>query len=637
MVNSSSWQPRSPSVIASIMASCEKFADRPAFVYRVAKQEFTVDYAKLREDVILLARAFEERKIGRGSRVMLLSDNRYAWIVTDLALMALGAVSIPRGSETPTQELEFILNHARCSFIVVETDALLARHQEMLSTHKEVKTVFIIEGSDKHTLFNRIYAYNDILKDRTLSDDDFKHFDRMVSTINQKDLVTIIFTSGTTGKPKGVMLTHRNILFNTEMLPPVIAITEKDLWLSILPSWHIFERALELLALTCGSCIVYSNLKTFSSDLLTYRPTLVATVPRLWESLYTKVTAAVLEKGPRAFAMFNFLIKVSIRFRRARRQLRGHLPQFKRAGLLIRGWRNLVALVEMGVLALPYWLAQKKIAPLLDKFGGQLRIAVSGGGTLPSYLEAWLDAIGIRIVNAYGMTECAPAIAGRGYNSRVFGTLGQPIDVTELRIVDSEDRQVAPGVEGDIEVRGPQVFDGYDDNDEENRKAFTADGFFRTGDLGKLAISGDLVLTGRSKEIIVLASGENVDPSRIEGAIGQLPFVNDAVLVGQDRKGLGALIVPDWDKLKEFMTERFGQITEKAEDLHEDGALRDRVKNEINRLLQAKNGFKPYEKLQKIDFLKHEFTVGEELTNTFKKRRHIIERKYRELIDRLFK
>ena len=637
MVSSSNWQPRSPSVIAAIMATCAKFPDRPAFVYRVAKQEFTVDYAKLREDVILLARAFEERKVTRGCRVMLLSDNRYAWIVTDLALMALGAVSVPRGSETPTQELEFILNHARCSFMVVETDALLARHQEMLSTHKEVKTLFIIEGSQKHTLFNRLYAYNDILKDRTLSEDDFKRFDRMVAKITQKDLVTIIFTSGTTGKPKGVMLNHRNILFNTETLPPIIAITEKDLWVSILPSWHIFERALELLALSSGSCIVYSNLKTFSNDLVTYHPTLVATVPRLWESLYTKVTAAILEKGPRAFAIFNLLVKTSVRFRHARRHLTGQLPQFSRSNLLVRSWRNLVALVEMLLLALPYWLAQKKLKLLLDKFGGQLRMAVSGGGTLPTYLESWLDAIGIRIVNAYGMTECAPAIAGRGYNSKIFGTLGRPVGVTELRIVDGEDQEVGPGIEGNIEVRGPQVFDGYDDNDEENRKSFTADGFFRTGDLGKLTISGELVLTGRSKEIIVLASGENIDPSRIEGAIGQLPFVKDAALVGQDRKGLGALIVPDWDKLKDFMAEHFGHTTGTSEELHEDLAMRDRIKNEINRLLQAKNGFKPYEKLQKIDFLKHEFTVGEELTNTFKKRRHVIEKKYRELIDRLFK
>ncbi len=173
----------------------------------------------------------------------------------------------------------------------------------------------------------------------------------MVAAITQKDLVTIIYTSGTTGNPKGVMLNHRNILFNIETLPPLIDITENDLWVSILPSWHIFERALELLALSCGSCIVYSTLKTFANDLETYRPTLVATVPRLWESLYTKVTAAVLEKGPRALAIFNLLVKISIRFRRARRQLTGHLPQFTRASLPVRCWRNLLALVEMLLLA----------------------------------------------------------------------------------------------------------------------------------------------------------------------------------------------------------------------------------------------------------------------------------------------
>lgn len=637
MANTSSWQPQSPSVIAAIMATCQKFAERPAFIYRVAKQEFTVDYAKLREDVILLARAFQERKIKRGSRVLLLSDNRYAWIVTDLALMAIGAVSVPRGSEAPSQELEYILKHASCTFMIVENDALLARHQEVINAYREVKTIFVIEGTEKHTLFNRAYAYNDILKDRTLSDNDFERFDRMIAAITQNDLVTIIFTSGTTGTPKGVMLNHRNILFNTEMLPPLIAITEKDLWVSILPSWHIFERALELLSLSCGSCIVYSSLKTFANDLETYRPTLVATVPRLWESLYSKVIATVMERGHRAHAIFSLLIKVSIRFRRARRRLRGHLPQFSRVSLPVRCGQKLMALAEMSVLALPYWLAQKKLAPLRQKFGGRLRMAVSGGGTLPAYLEGWLDAVGIRIANAYGMTECAPAIAGRGYNSKIFATLGPPIAITELRIVDSEGKPVAAGVEGEIEVRGPQVFDGYIDNDEENRKAFKADGFFHTGDLGKLTMTGELILTGRSKEIIVLASGENVDPSRIEAAISQLPFVNDAMLVGQDRKGLAALIVPDWDKLKDYIAERFGQTTETAEDLHEDNAMRERIKNEINRLLQARNGFKPYEKLQKIDFLKHEFTVGEELTNTFKKRRHVIEKKYRELIDRLFK
>ncbi len=631
------WRPVSKSVIAAIMASCHAFAERPVFVYRVSGKEFTVSYAKLREDVVLLARAFKERKVEVGSRVFILSDNRYAWMVTDLALMALGAVSVPRGSDTPSQELEYILDHAECTFLVAETDALLDRHQEVLGRHKEIRSIFLIEGVKTHKLFSKLYSYNDLLDDRSLTPADFAEFDAMVSAHSLNDLVTLIYTSGTTGNPKGVMLTHANILYNVEKLPPIVRLCKTDLWVSILPSWHIFERAAEYVALYGGSCIVYSTLKTFAADLEHYRPTVVATVPRLWEALYSKVSNTVAEKGRVAQTLFKALVRISIRYHRARRQWAGCTPQFKKTVWPVRAWRKLVAAVEVVLLALPYALAQKKLAPLRQKFGGQLRMAISGGGSLPAYLEQWLDAIGLRIANAYGMTECAPAIAGRGFNSEMFGTLGPPVEGTELRIVDSDGRVVPAGVEGEIEVKGPQVFPGYYNEEEENRKAFTEEGFFRTGDLGMLTMSGELLLTGRCKEIIVLASGENIDPTRIEGAMGQLPFVADAVLVGQDRKGLAALIVPDWEKLKDFFAEKFHQDSESTEDLQKDPALRERVRQEINRLLQAKNGFKPYEKLQKIDFLKKEFTVGEELTNTMKKKRHVIEKQYRELIDRLFK
>lgn len=631
------WQPAARSVIAAIMASCSAFAERPAFIYRVSGAELTVTYGKLREDVILLVRALRERKVTAGSRVLVLSDNRYAWMVTDLALMALGAVSVPRGSDTPSQELEYILGHSECSFLVVETESLLERHQAVFDGHRELRSIFLLEGGPTHTLLSKIYSYNDILDDRFISPADFEEFDAIVAARTPDELVTLIYTSGTTGQPKGVMLNHRNILFNIETLPPILRLVETDLWVSILPSWHIFERTAEYVALYGGSCIVYSSLKTFAADLEHYRPTVVATVPRLWEALYNKVLNAVADKGHAAQKLFTLLVRISARFRRARRQLSGHLPQFRKAWWPVRVWRKLFALFELAVLALPYVLARKKLAPLRQKFGGRLRMAISGGGALPAYLEAWLDAIDLRIANAYGMTECAPAIAGRGFNSDMFGTLGPPIAGTRLRIVDDNGREVTAGVEGEVEVKGPQVFPGYYADDEENRKAFTVDGFFRTGDLGKLSVTGELVLTGRCKEIIVLASGENIDPSRIEGAIGQLPFINDAVLVGQDRKGLAALIVPDWEKLKDFVAEKFNQKSGSSEEMEQDPLLRERVKHEINRLLHANNGFKPHEKLMKIDFLKKEFTVGEELTNTMKKKRYVIERKYRELIDRLFK
>ena len=282
-------------------------------------------------------------------------------------------------------------------------------------------------------------------------------------------------------------------------------------------------------------------------------------------------------------------------------------------------------------------LAVKKLQLVQEKFGGRLRMAISGGGSLPPYLDEWIDAIGIRIVNAYGMTECAPAIAGRALNCAIFGTLGPPTKDTELRIVGEEGKILPAGTVGEIQMRGEQLFPGYYDNEEENQKAFTEDGFFKTGDLGKLTLTGELVITGRSKEIIVLASGENIDPSRIESTITQLPFVIDAVLVGQDKKGLGALIVPDFEQLRDFISSKFERSTETTEQLLANKQVLDRVKVEINRLLNPKKGFKPFEKLQNIHFLDKEFKPGEELTNTLKKKRHVIETKYREIIGKLLK
>jgi len=293
-----------------------------------------------------------------------------------------------------------------------------------------------------------------------------------------------------------------------------------------------------------------------------------------------------------------------------------------------------VAFVKLCLLYPLNLLAQKKLSLVQEKFGGRLRLAISGGGALPDFLDTWIDAIGIRIVNAYGMTECSPGITGRALNCNTFSTIGLPVNGTTLKIVDREGDQVGSGVVGEIWVKGEQVTKGYYKNPEENAKSFSVDGFFKTGDLGKLTVKGELVITGRSKEIIVLASGENVDPTRIESTISILPFITDAILVGHTKKGLGALIVPDFEKLKEYVAVHFNKVIHNIEQVMEDKHIVAKIKSEMNALLHHKSGFKPFEKLQNIHFLKDEFKTGEELTNTFKKKRHVIEKKYKEIIDK---
>lgn len=618
-----------------LVASAHRYRHKTAFVYLAGEEECQVTFGKLFEDVLLLARAFHRRGIARGDRVVLLSDNRYDWIVTDLAIMAIGAVSVPRGADTPRQELEFIVEQSGSSCLIVETAELLALHDDFIKGCRQLKTVLVISAPELHTLFGHVYSYADLLADRRFTDEDVGRFLRRGEEIVPADLLTVIYTSGTTGQPKGVMLSHANIMHNVNEVPAVIGLTGEDVWLSILPTWHIFERTAEYLSIARGSTLVYSAVKRFAQDLEKYRPTLVATVPRVWESLYSRVQAGVKKKGKIASRLFASFVWVSATFRRNSRLFLGRFPVYGPESWWQAQRRRIPALVTMVALYPFYRLAMKKLALVQQRFGGRLRLAISGGGTLATYLEQWIDAVGIRIVNAYGMTECSPSIAGRGLNCRVYGTVGPPVPLTEIRIASETGEILPPGVEGLIEVRGPQVTKGYYRNEEETVRSFTGDGFFRTGDLGRMTVSGELVITGRAKEIIVLASGENIDPTRIENAISMFPFIQDAVLVGQDKKGLGALLIPNIDELREYARQKFSDLKEEGEGLLTNSHVLEHIRREMNRLLHPRQGFKPHEKLQGIAFLDKEFKLGEELTNTLKKKRHVIEQKYRQIINDL--
>lgn len=628
-------QQKATTLFEMLLNSCEVYRDNTAFIYRMGGEEVKVSYSKLFEDVLLLSRALDKRGLRQGDKVMFLSDNRYAWIVTDLAIMSLGAVTVPRGADTPTQELSFIIENSDATYLVIESDSLLEKHREYILDCRQLKAVFVMTSPEKHRFFSNMFSYSSLLHDRIISDDDIARFKRRGETITPESLLTLIYTSGTTGMPKGVQLTHGNVMHNIRHIPKIIALEPEDRWLSILPSWHIFERTAEYSALCAGSCLIYSSVKTFAQDLVLYKPTLVATVPRVWESLYSKVELAVRKRGTIPRMLFNWFVLISSKYKMNQRKLRGHLPQYHRRNGVTNVLLKMDALSKLFLLYIPFLLARKKLAMVQQRFGGRLRLAISGGGTLAKYLEEWIDAVGVRIVNAYGMTECSPAIAGRGLNCPVFGTLGPAVPETELRIATEEGDVLGPGKEGLIEIRGPQVTPGYYKNEEENLKSFTGDGFFRTGDLGMLTLGGELVITGRAKEIIVLASGENIDPSRIENAITMFPFIQDAILVGQDKKGLGALIVPNMDELRDYVSRKLDVFRNEEKHLITDSKVLDHVKKELNRRLLPKMGFKPHEKLQGIVFLDREFTLGEELTNTLKKKRHIIEKKYKAMIDAL--
>lgn len=620
-------------VFGIFLKACETFSEKTAYIYRAGEQEFQVSFKKFREDVFLLSRTFKKYGIKKGTKVLFISDNRYAWIVTDMAIAALGAVLIPRGSDTPLQEMEYIAEHSESQYAIFETESVLENARPVIQSQK-FKEIFLVEGADKSGFFSKVHSYNEILGARKYTEEEMDEF-RNSAAGTGEDIFTIIYTSGTTGNPKGVILTNTNLVVNLDIIPGLIKLEKEDSLLSILPAWHIFEHTVELVAMANGSTLVYSGVKTFAADLEHYKPTIVATVPRVWEALYARVINALEKQSEKKLRMFMLLTKASASYNKQARMIVGHLPEFHKTFFIKKYFKKLWALIKLIGLFPVKKLADKKFKAVQAKFGGRLRLAVSGGGSLPAYLEDWLDAIGLRIVNAYGMTECAPAIAGRALNCEIFGTLGPAVPGTELIIADEDGSILPPGEEGEILVKGPQVFPGYYNMPEENEKAFTKDGYFRTGDLGMLTIHGELKITGRIKDIIVLANGENIDPTKIESAITMLPFVKDAVLVGQDQKSLAALIIPDLDKLKDHMGKTLGNIVHEIDVNSKNVA--DTVKKDINKLLSHKKGFKSHEKLHNISFLDKEFKLGEELTNTLKKRRHVIEKKYKEIIKSLFK
>ncbi len=610
----------------------EKNKQKTAFIHKIKNETLKITYEKLFDDVLILSRAFKSKGVKKGHKVMFVSDNRYEWFVTDMALISLGAISIPRGSDTPTDELKYIMQNSDSIFLILENEKIYHEHKEMINNLK-LKAIFVIEAEKIHTIFDNIYSYNDLLKDRKIYNNELIDFINIKETLTEDDVLTLIYTSGTTGKPKGVILTHKNIMLNVSVLPEIIGLQNDDLWVSILPAWHVFERTCEYLIISYGCTMVYSTIKTFAPNLEEFKPTLVATVPRLWESMYTKINNALVKKDPKKAKIFKKLVAISAAYNYNLRIVKDELPRFEKEGFGTT-CKKLVAYIKLLFLYLPNKFAKNKLKLVQEKFGGRLKLAISGGGALPEFLDEWIDAIGIRIVNAYGMTECAPAIAGRALNCNTFSTVGFPVAGTDLHIIDEYGKDCGVNEIGEIILKGDQLTPGYYKNEEENKKSFTKDGYFKTGDLGKFTIKKELILTGRSKEIIVLASGENVDPTRIESAISMLPFITDTILVGQDKKGLGILVVPDFEKLKEYVQENFDKAIHTMEHVIEDQQILRKIKSDMNNLLNRKKGFRPFEKLQNIHFLEHEFKQGEELTNTFKKKRHIIEKKYKEIIDK---
>ena len=611
---------------------------RPAFRHRVGESIVTYTYRELAERVEALATALLALGVRGGDRVGLISDNRPEWIVSDLACVSIGAPDVPRGSDTTPREIEYILGHSGATAAFVEDARRYGAVLEMRERLPGLKLIVVLDPGFQGELPGDVHRLEDLIGEgRALRAGGDRRLEDSRAGIGPEDVATIIYTSGTTGEPKGVMLAHRNLMQNIRVLPGYFGMTHEDLFISLLPPWHIFERMVEYVAIAAGACQYYSNIRTLAADMAREKPTWMASVPRVWEGIYGRVTGNIAKEPPAKRRVFGLLLAASKRYVFARNVLRGRDTVFHAPGAAGRAAALLRALATVVALRPVYAFAQKKFAAIRERTGGRLRAAVSGGGALPPYVDEFFAAVGITLLEGYGLTETSPVVAARTFDRQVLGTVGQPLPGTEVRIVDEHGRDLPQGEKGIVLCRGDQVMLGYYRRPEETAKVLSPDGWFNTGDLGRLTVRGELALTGRAKETIVLLGGENVEPTPIEEALKESPYIAQVMVVGQDRKHLGALVVPGFDAVRGWLAARgvAGSPTDAEISARED--VRELVKEELRRLLTEERGFKYYERIPRLALLEREFAVGEELTQTMKMRRNVIAAEYAAQIEALFR
>lgn len=650
-------------------------------------EKISATFQQMDEIVRKGASIFSSLNIGKGDNVAILAENSARWLMADHGIQLVGGASAVRGADAPPDELRYIYEHSDSKGVVVLQGPKLlkklyedARKNQMpglgLSNekHGEVKTVILLNAekqtSEKIQEFAsvipgvKVHLLSDLLNDAApISDEN-------VPSLNREDLMTIVYTSGTTGRPKGVMLTHGNILHQmghrlsqkkayeeTEPLPG-------ETMLSLLPVWHITERTFELWMFTRGCNVVYSSIRTFKNDLAKFKPQWMVLVPRVLE----KVATGIQNKFASGSAVAKALVKLFTSTGMAKNkysQIANGLIDSENPPSLID---KIKAFIILRALAPVNALGNKLVwSKVQEGFGGRQKVIISGGSALAGGLESFYQTAGIDIVVGYGLTECSPLISHRRIDSNLIvgGCVGLACRDTEMRVVDPEanpdavgERQSLPdGEPGVVMARGPQVMRGYYKNEEATNKAIDSFGWFDTGDLGRMnPVTGDLILTGRIKDTIVLSNGENVEPNPIEDAIlSESTLIEQVMLTGQDGRRITAIAVlspeelsnlgylgkekaAELQKMNEMVNDpkctpedsSYGcdVLSSASVELRSNGDLVNALQKELKKATSG-GKFRPWEQVSDVYFTLEPFAMSNGLlTQSYKVKRDFVMKRY---------
>lgn len=593
-----------------------------------ATPETVITYTQLYQQMQQFAAGLQALQIKRQGdlppRIALISDNSPRWLIADQGIIAAGAANVVRSSQAERQELLFILENSGSIALVVENQQTLQKLQANLDSLPISFVVLLSDEvvSDTSTSL-KVLNFSQLM---ALGEQSLQPVPQ-----NRETLATLMYTSGTTGKPKGVMLTHGNLLHQVVNLGCIVQPRAGDRVLSILPTWHVYERTCEYFLLSQGCTQIYTNIRQVKKDIREFKPNYMVGVPRLWESIYEGVKKQFREQPANKQQLIDFFLSKSQQFVEARRIVHGLSLTSLNPGVSERLSASVQATALSPIHALGEKIVYQKVR---EATGGKLKQVISGGGSLAMHLENFFEIIGVEVLVGYGLTETAPVTNARRPWRNLRGSAGQPLPGTQVRIVDLETRQpLQQGERGLVMVRGPQVMQGYYQNPEATAKAIDPQGWFDTGDLGWLTPENDLVITGRAKDTIVLTNGENIEPQPIEDACLRSPYIDQIMLVGQDQKSLGALIVPNLEALQQWA---ISQDIDTEIDLN-NKTIQDLFRQELNREVKNRPGYRPDDRISLFKLISEPFSLENGMmTQTLKIKRPVVTEHYRDIINKMF-
>ena len=604
--------------------AAKKFGNIVALHNPHSKPEVKITYSQLSEQIQQFAAGLQTLGVTYGERISLIADNSPRWFIADQGIMTAGAVNAVRSAQADKEELLYIISHSGSTALVVEDIKTLNKLGESLN-ELPIKLVVLISDETPSTELNfQVVNFSQLL--------DIGSNNTLVATkYSGETLATLIYTSGTTGKPKGVMLSHRNLLHQVKSLGAVVQPEKGDIALSILPTWHSYERSGEYFLISQGCTQIYTNLRSVKGDLKKFKPNYMIAVPRLWESIYEGVQKQFREQPAKKQSLVKFLLEMSQKYIEARRISQGLSLNHIHASVIERSQAKIV---ELGLLSF-HKLGEKLVyAKVREATGGNIKHVISGGGALPGYIDNFFEIVGVEILQGYGLTETSPVTNARRPWRNLRGSSGQPIPGTEVKIVNPETRQPLPvGERGLVLLKGPQIMQGYYQNPEATKKAIDAEGWFDSGDLGWVTPENDLVLTGRAKDTIVLTNGENIEPQPIEDACLRSPYIDQIMLVGQDQRSIGALIVPNLEALA-----KWAETQNNTQKIDLEGKIvQDLFRQELNREVQNRPSYRADDRIGPFKLIEEQFSIENGLmTQTLKIRRHIVMERYCDIIDGMF-